>query len=560
MPRAGADDMDGGYRGHSKGSLLSAELDGDRHWQGSLNSRQDSPGVSTMPVADAHVAVVASMAGAVLSSGRSVQQGLRICVPAPPPGTGAASNAIDGDAAVLTTDSAQALKPPVKAEPPARAHSEGARQGQVCSALPSHSQWAMRFSSGVSSWDLSSGGAAGAGSTIQGAEAAVAADGSAVPAGGVPKPSDSSAACADAALGPPQLLPPPQAEQQSAQSSPAVLLPARHGTLTLRQRATAIPARPQSVPAAAPEGAAQVGETVCASAGAPARRWRSHFRQPSAAAEVAARPWSVGPSPVHTPQATSSRAEPVPSSSKLVWTKGLWSVDGSLSSHGEAQSTSGGVHTGPTASEIASNTTRSRDRSGNGGTLAVSATDGDGDIQVSASDDVMPQSTDIGLDCYRSSTVITSIEQPPSVVSRGEVAPERRQPAMEQYGSVSDGSTLPGVAVGSGMASMVSTGVPPLPPKPPAAPSDLGFCGLELQVSELMQHVQMLQQQAAEAGGGAGAMMEQPAEVGGQSQGASGGTSLGSFLEVPSELRADPSGSVNFIYGGGVAVPQVEHR
>lgn len=527
-------------RGNSKGSCLSHDLDADGR-----KCRQGSPAVSTVPVADMDVEVVTSMAGAVLSSGRSVEEGLRICVPAgaAPPGR------TTRDAAILTTDSGQWRKQTLKVEAVEKVQSEGSRKAQISSVLPSRSEWGMRFSSGVSSWDLSSSTV-----TAGAVEASPPQDRTAAPAAGTQLRNVSSGGSAESSLQLQHVLPPPPRRNSPEQSPPSMIPPVRAGQ-TLRHRATRPPPVSPTVQDRGPVG----GEGDRAGADGvegPLRQLRGHGWQAvelATMADASMRPWSGAPSPVHTPLKVTPRAEAGRSPSNLVWTKGLWSLDGSGSSRAEDNSDVGGTFIGPAASGHMSNVSRSRERSGHGRTLQGTGMGAHADAQGSSSTDVMPQSTEVGIDCYRSSTALTSVEQSQSMASRAGTRPMRDPLA---YSSMSDGGTVPWAPAGSAIMSPVSASpvVPALAsadvPAVAAPPADLGFGQLEQQVSELMVHVQSLQEQASHMVGSAPGQLGEEVESPGPS--ASGGTStLGSLLEVPSELRADPSGSVNFIYGGG---------
>lgn len=533
-------------RGNSKGSCLSTDLDGDGD-----KFRQGSPAVSTVPIADMDIEVVTSMAGAVLSSGRSVEEGLRICVPtvAGPP------RSTTRDAAILTTDSGHWRKQALKAEALEKAQSEGSRQAQVSSVLPSKSEWGVRFSSGVSSWDLSSG------TVHAGVVDASAPDaGTAAPAGGSQPQHMSTCGSAEKSLQLQHVAPPRGQRNSPEQSPPSMIPPAppARARQTLRQRAT----RPPVSPAVQDRGSLG-GDSGCAgndAAEGAQRQLRSHGWQAvelATIADASLRPWSGAPSPVHTPVKATPPAEAGRSPSNLVWTKGLWSLDGSGSSHTGDNSDAGGTFIGPAASGHISNVSRTRERSGHGRTLQGPVSGAHTDAQGSSFTDVMPQSTEVGLDCYRSSTALTSVEQSQSIASRAGAPPMRDPLVLDHYGSVSDGGTLPWPIAGSTNLSPPSPVVPALesPDVPAVAPLvDLGFGELEQQVSELMLHVQSLQQQASQSSGGAPGQSGKEVEGLGPLPSASGGTStVGSLLEVPSELRADPSGSVNFIYGGGLA-------
>eukprot|EP00892_Ulva_mutabilis_P000038 jgi/Ulvmu1/10034/UM059_0083.1 len=536
----------------SKGSRLSSDLElGGMPWRECDQAGLESPAVGTVPTSDLYM--VASTAGGVLSSGRSVEEGLRICVPgSKEPRWRYAAR----DPAILTTDSGQ-WKQAVKAETPAKVQSEGGEQVPVGSQLPTKSEWGVPFSSGASSWNLSGG-------LTKMGEVETTPDpmSSSVPLGDSQLQSTRSTQRAPTVRTTP--LPPMRPQPTLTPSPPSMLRPRGSAARSLRERASAArlpqrpaPPPPASVAAANASSSVQaVTDVEEARSEEPMRRTRSGTRgwrgvELATIADTAGKPWSVGPSPVHTPNAWTPRAGPARTASNVVWTKGLWSLDGSGSGVAEVESIDDDVYIGPTESELTGRVMRLHERSGNGATLLSAQSMAD--CHTSAFSDVMPQSTDVGIDCYRSSTALTSVEQTQSIASRAVArpAPPREQLAGEFYGSESDGGTLPWMRAGSTAMSLTSAS----PEAVAVAPTADSFVGLGRNVSDLMQRVQAMQSQV----GGVG-LRRPGGEAECQGHSAGGGTSLGSLLDVPSELRADPTGSVNFIYGGALTGPRDQIR
>lgn len=550
---AGAHDVDTYNYGYgSKESLLASdpELGGIRCQAGDQQSHQEGPAVGTVPVADMYPSIVA-MAGGVLSSGRSVEEGLRICVPASVEPT---DRTPARDPAILTTDSGQ-WKQTNKAEALAKAQSEGGAPEEVASKLPTRSEWGVAFSSGTSTWDLSGGmtkmGEVECTPPVHSAATAPG-DSELRSGGGVGKRHGGSESRG-------------QLRQPSPSPSPPSMLPQHKPVAGLRQRASALRPPPRPAPLAPPRpvrsssagssGSGSGDVTAEAAAAAPAQRTRSRGRQAmelATMADAAGKLWSVGPSPVHTPQELTPRAEPTRTSSNAVYSKGLWSLDGSNSPLADDGSADEETFTGPTAAGLSSHT--AGHPSACGAALSSGRAITAMEVQMTPSTDAMPQSTEMGIDCYRSSTALTSSEQTQSMASRT-ARPRRDLTSGEFYGSVSDGGTLPWVRANSTAmsAASASPATAAVAPSPEPDPGGHDFLKLGQQVSDLMQQVQAMQAMAAQQGGGA--------EASGRGQGGgdgattiapAGGMSTGSLVEVPSELRAEPSGSVNFIYGGGL--------